>query len=131
MEIAMRTWMTRWSRPISWTLAVAFAVALSANCATGEEMTDAQKACCAAMGHDCGSMAQSEDCCSHESPRSQHFFATAKTTPTLAPALLALPFAVLPALAAADHSSAFVHLPGFRLQPSRVPKYLLTTTLLI
>lgn len=126
----MRTWLTRRTRPITGTLAVAFVVALFANCATGEPMTEAQKACCAAMGHDCGAMAESEGCCSHESPRSAQFFATAKTTPSLAPALLAVPFAVWPVLPQ-DHSSAFVHLLATHLQPSRVPKYVLTSALLI
>ncbi len=128
---AMRTWMTRWTRPIGWTLALAFAVALSANCATGEEMTEAQKDCCAAMGHDCGRMAQEEDCCSHEGGGVAQFFATAKGSPLAAPALLLMPFAVLPELPTAALRLDFAHLVDVSLKPSRVPKYLLDSTLLI
>ena len=36
---------------------------LSASCLEAENMTPAQKACCAAMNHDCGQMAISEGCC--------------------------------------------------------------------
>ena len=128
MELAMRTWMRQWIRPIGWTLAVAFVVALSARCATGGEMTDAQMACCAAMGHDCGPMAQRADCCSHETLRVDQFFATAKGI-----ALAAAPFVVAeftPTPRPFFHSG-FPHLTLATLAPNRVPKYLLLSTLLI
>jgi hypothetical protein len=127
----MRKWMTRWSRSITWTLAVALAVAVSANCATGEEMTDAQKACCAAMGHACGSMAQSEDCCSHEGSRVSQALITAKGISLAAPSLFALPVTVVPALPPAPRRADFAQIAHVPLEPSRVPKYILIATFLI
>lgn len=124
----MRKWIFRWTRPIGWTLAVALAVALSANCVTGEEMTPAQMACCAAMGHDCGAMAQKADCCSHESPRVAQFFAAVKGTVLAVPVLLATPVALLPATAPQGLRTHVTHVP---LKPNRVPKYLRTAALLI
>jgi len=40
----------------------------SATCVLGADMTEAQKACCAAMNHDCGAMALEQDCCVTDSP---------------------------------------------------------------
>ena len=128
MDSVMRTWMSQWIRPIGWTLTVAFAVALSARCATGGEMTDAQMACCAAMGHDCGPMAQSADCCSHETLQVDQFFATAKGTTLAAPPFVVAAFAPTPRPL---FSSDLPHLALATLTPSRVPKYLLLSTLLI
>ena len=56
-------WLRRRVRPVGWTLTVTLAAAVSASCLTGAEMTAEQMACCAAMGHDCGSRAQGADCC--------------------------------------------------------------------
>lgn len=127
----MRTWMTRWTRPIAWTLAVAFAVVLSANCATGEEMTEAQKACCAAMGHDCGAMAGGEDCCSHESSRVSQALITAKGVSLAVPAPLLVPFALLPAIPSASLQHGLAQVAHVALRSSRIPTYLLLATLLI
>lgn len=129
----MRTWMRRRTRRIGWTLAVAFAVALSARCATSAEMTEAEKACCAAMGHDCGRMAQKEDCCSHQSPTMQQFFATAKGggLALTAPSPVLLPFALSPATLQVSNRGDFGQLAQTSLKPARVPQYLLTSALLI
>lgn len=133
METAMRRWMLRRTRPIGWTVAVAFAVALSARCAPGAEMTDAQKACCAAMGHDCGRMAQKEDCCSHQSQTVQQFFATVKGAglALVAPSPVLLPFAVSAATLRVSSGGDFGQLTQTSPKPARVPQYLLTSALLI
>lgn len=124
----MRKWMRQRVRHIGWTLAVAFAVTLSARCATAGNMTDAQMACCAAMGHDCGPMAQSADCCSHEALRVDQVFATAKGIALAAPPVVVAEFAPAPR---PFFRSAFPHLTLATLTPSRVPKYLLLSTFLI
>ena len=127
----MRKWMSRRARPIGWTLAVALSVVLSANCTTDASMTEAEMACCAAMGHDCGPMADSEDCCSHESGRVAQFFATVKTVPLTVPVAVLMPFTLVPDPASVALRSEFVHTTNVSLRPSRVPKYLLDSTFLI
>lgn len=129
----MRKWMSRRARPIGWTLAVALSVVLSANCASDTSMTEAEMACCAAMGHDCGSMADSEDCCSHEGGRLAQFFATAKGVPLVAPAPVAvlMPFTLLQDTTSAALRADFAHITDVSLKPSRVPKYVLDSTFLI
>lgn len=92
----MRKLLRRLFRPVGWALTVAFAVALSADCVASEEMTEAQKACCAAMGHDCGRMPQAQDCCSHQTPQIQKFSATKPIT-LVPPVVLNGPGAILPA----------------------------------
>lgn len=127
----MRKAVERVSRPITWTLMVAFAVVLSANCLAGAEMTEAQKACCAAMGSECGHRAQDKSCCSTESPRIDQLTA-AKS--------IAIP---LPDAVTGGHLAVFVEIPqqslvdrghhfdGFTPKPPGVPRYLLASTLLI
>ena len=50
-------------RPVAAAMMFAVVAMLSASCLEAENMTPAQKACCAAMNHDCGQMAISEGCC--------------------------------------------------------------------
>ena len=121
--------MARTRRPIVWALTLAFGVVLSADCATGSELTEAQKACCAAMGHDCGQMAQEHDCCSVESQKVEQF--TAKQI-SLAPPLTAVGlFALIPDLAQLSSVCHRTHLFRVPLRLPRVPTYLLVSSLLI
>ena len=50
-------------RPVAAAMMFAVVAMLSASCLAAENMTPAQKACCAAMNHDCGHMAITEGCC--------------------------------------------------------------------
>lgn len=50
-------------RPVAAAMMFAVFAMLSASCLAAENMTPAQKACCAAMDHDCGHMAITEGCC--------------------------------------------------------------------
>ena len=54
----------RTSRLVGWGMILVLGVLPSLICVSGPEMTQAQKACCVAMGHDCGPMAREQDCCS-------------------------------------------------------------------
>lgn len=59
---------------------------LSARCLAAENMTPAQKACCAAMNHDCGQMAVTEGCCSGHVPEERSLSSATrvdKATPEL------------------------------------------------
>jgi len=55
-------------RLLAGMLALALVVVSSATCLLAAETTPAQKACCAAMNHDCGAMAIEQGCCATESP---------------------------------------------------------------
>ena len=50
-------------RPVAAAMMFALVAMLSANCLAAENMPPAQKACCAAMNHDCGQMSVTEGCC--------------------------------------------------------------------
>lgn len=121
---------TRGSWPITWALIVAFAVALSADCLTGAEMTEAQMACCATMGSECGHRAQDKTCCSTESqPVDQVTAVKRVTTP--------LPDAVFAPVGVVVESPQYLpvarghNFDGFAPKPPGVPRYLLVSALLI
>jgi len=121
----------RTSRPLAWALMTAFAVALSANCVTGAEMTEAQKACCATMGSECGHRAQEENsCCPTESQPVDQFTAAKGMTMPPPDAVAGLLVVVLdaPRHSPVDRGH---HFDGFTSKPPGVPRYLLVSTLLI
>lgn len=60
--------MSRSGRFLTWALALALAVVSSVTCVLGADMTEAQKACCATMDHDCSAMEVEQDCCVTDSP---------------------------------------------------------------
>lgn len=67
------------TKPAAAALVAAFALLFPLTCVTGPEMTPAQKACRAAMGHDCGPMAQ-QGCCAIEVGQIDQFALTKKVT---------------------------------------------------
>ena len=124
--------MRNWSQPIGWTLTVALVVVSAASCAMGEEMTAAQKACCIAMGHDCGHgpAAQQEDCCSHDS-RAVEKFVGAKRLSVAAPAPTVTAVIVFLAVPQVHRDSPLRHhTPSVAASPP-IPAYLLLSALLI
>jgi hypothetical protein len=129
-ETLMRKWLKRTRRPIVWALTLAFAVVLSADCALGKELTEAQKACCAAMNHDCGQMAKEQGCCAIEGQKVDQF-TTAKQVSLTPPFVIAVRLAAVPDLPL--FSQAW-HRPRPDRVPLRlpgVPTYLLVSTFLI
>lgn len=100
----MRKLLGRTFRPIVWALTVAFAVALSADCVASAEVTEAQRACCAAMGHDCAPSDQSADCCVSET-HSDLQLATAKTS-LVAPVAVVSLLAGIPQLVQVSYDRA-------------------------
>lgn len=126
----MRKSMKRIRRPIVWALTVAFAVVLSADCATGKELTDAQKACCAAMNHDCGPMAKEQNCCSVGSQTVEQFTAAKHVSlaKPIAPVVLST---LVPDVRQPLPSLHRAHLDRVPLRLPDVPTYLLVSTFLI
>jgi hypothetical protein len=83
----------RMKRSLACGLALAFAVVFAATCLVGNELTAAQQACCVAMNHDCGAMADKQDCCSTETP-SVAGFSASPIFQLAAPAILAVNIAL-------------------------------------
>lgn len=67
---------------------VALIVVSSATCLLGAQMTPAQKACCAAMNHDCGAMALETGCCATEAPNLTSLASATLTSQLAAPDLI-------------------------------------------
>lgn len=124
----MRGFLQRRSRPIGWALIAGLVLAFVVNCAPMAEATPTQKACCAAMGHDCGPK-QELDCCAAESARLESVAALSQLLPP-APSLdtpaLVLPALVPPSMQVlrAEHESANSYFAG-------VPTYLRISVLLL
>jgi hypothetical protein len=68
----------RTRRPVAAAMMFAVVAMLSATCLAAESMTPAEKACCAAMTHDCGEMAISEGCCTAPAQEGTSLFATSR-----------------------------------------------------
>lgn len=107
---------------------LALAVVVSADCMTARDLTAAQKACCAAMGHDCGEGAVRPDCC--PAPTAQIAqLSVAKTVP-----LVTAPQPVLASVLALTEPLADAclavrdFLNGSSRKPPGVPTYLLIST---
>jgi len=82
--------MRRAGRSFTWALALAIAVVSSATCVFGADMTEAQKACCAAMNHDCGDKGVEQDCCVSDSPDLPGLTSGPLVAALVPPALVAL-----------------------------------------
>jgi hypothetical protein len=112
-------------RPIASTLILVFAVVSSAECLTAG-LSAEQKACCAAMQHDCGKMRVESSCCTGDVENLQGLTAT-KPSVGLLPvvALVAIlttpltPIAVAPRASVPDLSS---------IGPPGVPTYLFVSS---
>jgi hypothetical protein len=50
-------------RPLAAAIVMVIVGALSASCLAAERLTPQQRACCAAMKHNCGKLALTEGCC--------------------------------------------------------------------
>jgi hypothetical protein len=130
IEESVQKIIRRTTQPVTWALTLAFTVVLVANCAAGRQMTQAEKDCCAAMGYDCHRGPEQHDCCSTESPRIDQL-ATAKVVSLAAPVA---PVSLLPVMPYTSLRSGVRHATRSDrsfARPSRVPTYLLVSTLLI
>jgi hypothetical protein len=100
-------------RPIAGALMFAVAMLLSASCFATENMTPAQKACCAAMAHNCGEMAVSDGCCAAPAQEGTSLSAAHRVDappPALLPTLVAVldlqePLALHAAVVASGHTT--------------------------
>lgn len=91
-----------------------------------DEMTPEQKACCAAMGHDCGDDGTRPDCCTTIAPQETKFSAL-KIAVVPAPVLNVV--AVLaPSVPAAALVTPRAMLDLSNRRPPGVPAYVLTST---
>jgi len=123
--------MRRFLRPVLVLgLVVALAGSAWAECLSGE-LTPEQKACCAAMGHDCGAAGQEMGCCSTE-PQTQDRVQVVSVRPdVVAPALLTGPLALLPEPHVRLHAVAAASFDRETLKLPDRPAYLLLSVFLI
>lgn len=119
------------SRPlIVLSLVVALTGAALAECVT-ENLTPEQKACCAAMGHDCGAAGVEMGCCPTD-PQTQDRAQASGVKPDLvAPVLLTGPLALLPEPDARLRVVAAASFDREMLKLSERPTYLLLSVFLI
>jgi hypothetical protein len=82
------------------------------------------------MNHDCGQMAQEQDCCSIESQKVEQF-TTAKQLSLVPPPVVVGLLAVIPDLRHVSPASHRTHLDRVPLRLPGVPTYLRVSTLLI
>jgi hypothetical protein len=77
-------------RLVAGAMTFAVAAVVSASCLAAENMTPAQRACCAAMEHDCGEMKISAGCCGGQTQDADSLTAMAKVdvAASLAPSVI-------------------------------------------
>ena len=102
---------------VIFSLVIAITGAALAECVT-EDLTPEQKACCAAMGHNCGAAGSEMDCCPTEPPPQDRAQATGVRPDLSPPVVVTGPLALLPepherlgALAASAFSRETLKLP--------------------
>ena len=128
IERGMRGFLQRRSRPIGWALIAGLVLAFVVNCAPMAEAAPTQKACCAAMGHDCGPR-QELDCCAAESARLESVAAVNQLLPP-SPGF-DTPALVLPALVPSSTQILRTDREGANSHFTRVPTYLRFSVLLL
>jgi hypothetical protein len=113
-------------RLVAAVVTLAVAVVLSAKCVMAKDMTPEQKACCAAMGHDCGALAIEKGCCSGEAMKIDGVAPLA--APELSPPPVVVLAAVRDVLLAPAIRGVFASAIGAQVKPPGVPAYLLAST---
>ena len=108
-------------------MAVLIAVIASASCLTAKDMTPEQKACCAAMDHDCGAAAIDAGCCSGEAAKANSVSAASVQTPTFAPVAMLVAVLDFAAPLTSLHRSGGRG-TGAPVRPPGIPTYLLVST---
>ncbi len=111
-------------------LVIAMTGAALAECVT-EDLTPEQKACCAAMGHNCGAAGAEMGCCPTE-PQPQDRTQVTGVKPDLAPpAVVTGPLALLPDLHERLRAVAAISFSRETLKLPDRPAYLLLSVFLI
>lgn len=104
----------------------ALCVMLFVTCVSAAQMTPAQKACCAAMRHDCGEMARDASCCTGETQADRSLVAAKPTS-------VALPIALLMAVldmprAPVASTRRVARAEPSALKPPGIPTYLFVSS---
>jgi hypothetical protein len=107
-----------------------FALVLSVSCFARADMTEAEKACCSAMAHDCSAMAKERSCCASE-PSKVDQLAAVKTVSLKAPASVPISAGTFPHVGEIPAAVGFCAPRAIPLQLAFTPKYLLLSALLI
>lgn len=126
----MRKALRRTTRPVAAAMSVLFALVLSVSCFARADMTAAEKACCAAMAHDCSAMAQEQSCCVSDAPTLDQL-AAAKKLSLKAPASVSVSAGTFPHAGEIPAALGFSAPRALPRQLAFTPKYLLLSALLI
>lgn len=103
-----------------------FGAMLFVTCVSAAQMTPAQKACCAAMQHDCGAMSVEASCCKGETD-ADHSLGAVK--PTFATFAFATVTAIIDVPPTPDTStSRFARAEPSALRPPGIPTYLFVSS---
>jgi hypothetical protein len=114
---------------VGWAVTLAMTVVLSANCFAAAGKTPEQRACCAAMHHDCGGVAIERGCCSGEAKKLSGLTPAALKAAAAPPAVVLI--AVLDAPEPAMLTANVRALATLSLEPPGAPPYLLASALRI
>ena len=116
----------RMRRALAGVLTLVLGIVTSVSCVAAQDMTPEQKACCAAMDHDCGAAAIDAGCCSGEAAKADSVSAASIQMPISAP--VAILVAVL------DVGAPLTSLyrsggpgTGAPVRPPGIPTYLLVS----
>ena len=104
------------------------AIVLSANCVSAQDLTPEQKACCAAMKHDCERMAGQMDCCATAKPTQLQQASAVKAIVFAAPVRILAAILVLPEPLDAGESHVVDSLKNTTQRPPGRSTYVLNST---
>jgi hypothetical protein len=111
-------------------LMLAMTVVLATSCFAMHGSTPEEKACCAAMGHDCGALALERKCCSGEAMRVSAVTPATATIAPSAPAAVLIALLAEPSPIVRGFSFPPFHRGGL-VKPPGDPTYLLNSALRI
>jgi hypothetical protein len=121
---------TRRKHYIASGLMLGMTVVLATSCFAMHGRTPEEKACCAAMGHDCGALAFERDCCSGEATKLGAVAPGTVTIGVTAPAAVLVALLDEPSPVVRGFAVSMLHRGGL-VKPPGDPTYLLNSTLRI
>jgi hypothetical protein len=108
-------------------LMLAMTIVLATSCFAMRGKTPEERACCAAMGHDCGALAFERECCSGEATKLNAVAPTTITVAVTAPAAVLVAVLEDPSPVVRGFAASMLHHGGL-IKPPGDPTYLLNST---
>ena len=127
IDLLMPSALRRHTRRVTLGLILTLAVMVSVECVSAKDTTQAQMACCAAMSHDCGAMAQKQSCCGSTASRVVQGAAVPRVS-LMAPDATPVELKTPPPASFHDQSRPVAFFIDVATNPPGVPTYLLIST---